>query len=164
MLGGVCRHPEESCSEEQEMLRQLIAAGLISLAVASCGSASATPSPSVSVAPSTDGGASPAAPGDTSSAAPSVDGPSATATEGTMTAACDAVALRRKAATTGGLVARLKIGTVVHVMETLEGSAYTPGTCGVAGTSWLKIDQVSGKTVKALYGTPFLYAAAGLFQ
>jgi hypothetical protein len=150
------------------MLRKLIAAGLISLAVASCGSGSATPSPSASAsgsaAASAGPGASSAAPGDTSSTAPSLEAPTATIPAGTMTAACDAIALRRTAATTGGLVVRLKIGTTVHVAQTLEGTAYTPGACGVAGTSWLKIDQVGGKTVKALYGAAFLYAAAGLFQ
>jgi hypothetical protein len=168
MLGEIRHRPDDACSEVQGMLRKLIAAGFIALAVASCGSGSATPSPSASAsgsAPASAGAGAPsAAPGDTSSVAPSMEAPSATVPDGTMTAACDAVALRRKAATTGGLVARLKIGTTIHVAETLEGSAYTPGACGVAGTSWLKIDQVGGKTVKALYGTQFLYAAAGLFQ
>ncbi len=146
------------------MLRRLIAAGLVALAVASCGSGSATPSPSASAA-TTDASGAPSASVDTSaSVAPSAEAPSASVAVGSMTAACDAVALRRAAATTGGLVARLKIGTMVHVAATVEGSAYTPGACGVAGTSWLKIDQVGGKTVKALYGASFLYAAAGLFQ
>ena len=146
------------------MLRKLIAAGLVSLAVASCGSGSATPSPSASAATAGASGSPSASVGTSASVAPTVEAPSASVPEGTMTAACDAVALRRKASTTGGLVARLKIGTAVHVAETLEGSAYTPGAGGVAGTSWLKIDQVGGKAVRSLYGVTFVYAAAGLFQ
>jgi hypothetical protein len=81
-----------------------------------------------------------------------------------MTAACDSVALRTKANTTAGLVVRVKKGTVVHVAATVAGAAYTPGTCGVAGSSWLKIDKIGAKTVKALYGSSFIYGAAGLFQ
>ena len=145
------------------MLRKLIATGLVSLAIASCGSGSATPSPSAS------GGAtsstSPSSSAETSSVAPtSSETPTASLPANTMTAACDSVALRTKANTTSGLVVRVKKGTVVHVAATVEGAAYTPGTCGIAGTSWLKIDKVGAKTVKALYGSSFVYAAAGLFQ
>jgi hypothetical protein len=144
------------------MLRKLIAAALVSLAVASCGSGSATPSPTASgasEAPSSSPGAS-GAPSD----APSDAVPSASLPAGTRTTACDSVALRTKAATSGGLVVRIAKGTLVHVAATVNGSAYTPGACGVAGSSWLKIDKVDGKTVKSLYGASFVYAAAGLFQ
>jgi len=144
------------------MLRKLIAAGLVSLAVASCGSGSATPSPSAS----TRVGASPSA---AASGAPTVAPSDAVPTEtalpaGTMTAACDSVALRKKASTSGAVVARIKMGTTVHVAGTVNGTAYTPGGCGVNGKSWLKIDQVGDKTAKSLYGATYVYAAAGLFN
>ena len=44
------------------------------------------------------------------------------------------------------------------------GDAYTAGNCGSAGDSWLKIDQVGGKGVEALYSVEFAYAAAGFFR
>jgi hypothetical protein len=144
------------------MLRKLIAAGLVALAVASCGSGSATPSPSASTAP---GSSSTAGASDAPTVAPSDAVPTETALPaGTMTAACDSVALRKKASTSGAVVARVKVGTTVHVAATVNGTAYTPGGCGVNGKSWLKIDQVDGKTVKSLYGSTYVYAAAGLFN
>ncbi len=143
------------------MLRKLIAAGLVSLAVASCGSGSATPSPS---AP-TDSAPPSVGASDAPTVGPSGAAPTATTTPaGIMTAACDSVALRKKANTSGAIVARLTAGTTVHVAATVTGAAYTPVGCGVNGKSWLKIDKIGDQTVKSLYGMTYVYAAAGLFN
>ena len=146
------------------MLRKLIAAGLVSLAVASCGSGSASPSASTPASASAGANVSPSADSAAPGTAANTDASATALPAGTMTASCDAVALRKKATTTAGLVARVAKGTQVHVAGTLEGAAYKPGQCGTSGTSWLKIDEVNGSTVQELFGTSFVYAAAGLFE
>lgn len=139
------------------MLRRLLVVGFIALAIAACGSDAATGSPEASA-----------------SDAPVVT-PTETATEApideltpgeptTTTAACNAVGIRKQASTDGALIVRVGAGTEVRVVETVVGDAYTAGNCGSAGDSWLKIDQVGGKGVEALYSVEFAYAAAGFFR
>jgi hypothetical protein len=81
-----------------------------------------------------------------------------------MTAACNAVALRKLPSSKGALVIRVVGGTPVRVAEIVNGDPYAAGNCGIAGDTWLKIDQVDGKDAKALYGAPVVYAAAGFFK
>jgi hypothetical protein len=81
-----------------------------------------------------------------------------------MVAACGAVGLRKLPSSKGALVVRIAVGTSVAVAETVPGDAYTAGACGTSGDTWLKIDGIGGKDVAALYGAPFLYAAAGFFR
>jgi hypothetical protein len=50
------------------------------------------------------------------------------------------------------------------VVATVTGTAYTAGSCGTSGDTWLKIDAVAGKTAKSAYGVDFVYAAEGFFQ
>ncbi len=139
------------------MLRRLLVVGFIALAIAACGSDSATESPE-------------AAPSDAPVVTPTetpTDAPIDDLTPGeptTTTAACNAVGVRKKASTDGALIVRVGAGTEVRVVETVVGDAYTAGNCGAAGDAWLKIDQVGGKDVQALYKVEFAYAAAGFFR
>jgi len=64
----------------------------------------------------------------------------------------------------GKVIVRVKAGAKVRVVEAVAGDAYQGGSCGTAGADWLKVDRVNGKAVKAQYGVPFGYVAAGFFQ
>jgi len=60
----------------------------------------------------------------------------------------------------------LPTDTPVLVTTSVAGSAWS-ATCGdnaVAGSSWYRISMVDGASVASLYGVPYLYAAAGLFN
>jgi hypothetical protein len=81
-----------------------------------------------------------------------------------MTAVCDGITLRKKAASTGTKVKVIGSGTAVHVVGTVNGTAYTANSCGTSGSNWLKIDKVGGKSVQSTYGVKYVYAAAGFFQ
>ncbi len=81
-----------------------------------------------------------------------------------MSAICDGISLRKSPTSTSAAVSKINSGTAVHVVATVTGTAYTAGSCGVSGSDWLKIDKVAGKGVKAKYGVPYVYAAAGFFQ
>ena len=82
----------------------------------------------------------------------------------TSTAVCDGITLRKTPSGSGARVKVINSGTAVHVAATIKGTAYTAGSCGTSGSSWLKIDKVAGKTVKSAYGVKYVYAAAGFFQ
>ena len=141
------------------MLRGLILAGLAAVIVASCGSGSATPTPVASPSMETPS----AAP----SAAPSADASALAPTAGTgqtMLALCSGVGVRKLPSSTAAVLVRVNIGATVHVVGTVSGDAYTAGSCGTGGSAWLKIDELNGKPVKALYGVTYAYAAAGFFQ
>lgn len=140
------------------MLRRLLAVSLIAVALAACGGNSPTESPSASPA------ATSPAPVASPSPAP-VASPSPTpALPAIRVAACGAVALRAEPSLSGKLLARIAAGAKVRVVAEMTGEAYTVGACGAGGDTWLKINRVNGKKVRSLYGTPYVYAAAGLFQ
>lgn len=142
------------------MLRRLIVVGFAVLAVtviAGCGSASPTAAPSASPAdvPTT---APTTAPTEDPAAEPTA------ATQTTMTAICNAVGVRKLPSSTGALIVRIGLGAEVRVVEVVPGDPYKAGACGSAGDVWLRIDQVGGKSVKALYGVSSAYTAAGFFR
>ena len=139
------------------MLRRLLVVGFAAIVIAGCGSASATASPAASP---TD--APIVTPTETVTEAPIVEPTPAEVT--TTTAACNAVGIRKLPSSSGALIVRVGAGTEVRVVETVVGDAYKAGNCGTAGETWLKIDQVDGKGVRALYGVTFAYAAAGFFK
>jgi Bacterial SH3 domain len=145
------------------MLRRLLAVSLILVSVAACGGSTATESPSASSDVSPAPSSATVAP--SSPSAPPASTPSpAPALPATRIAACNAVALRAGPSTSGKLLARISAGVKVRVVAEQAGDAYATGACGTAGASWFKINRVGTKKVKALYGVPFVYAAAGLFQ
>jgi hypothetical protein len=139
------------------MLRRLLVVGFAAIVIAACGSGSSTPSPEMlpSDAPIVT-------PTETVTEAPIVEPTPAEVTS--TTAACKAVGIRKLPSSSGALIVRVAAGTEVRVVETVVGDAYKAGNCGTAGDTWLKIDQVGGKGVKALYGVKFAYAAAGFFK
>jgi hypothetical protein len=140
------------------MLRRLLVVSLLAVSATACGGSSPTEAPS-SEAPVTT-----AAPAVTAS--PAVE-PSPSPTpiaRTTVTTACGAVALRAEPSTAGKLVARIARGVKVRTVAVQTGDSYTTGSCGTAGDTWYKIDRIGSKTVKSLYGTKYVYAAAGLFQ
>ncbi len=143
------------------MLRRLLAVSLILVSVAACGGSSATETPSASDATTP---APPTAPAASPSAPPASTPSPSPALPATRTTACDAVALRADSSTSSKLLARIPAGQKVRVVAEQAGDAYATGACGTAGDSWFKISKVGTKKVKALYGVPFVYAAAGLFQ
>jgi hypothetical protein len=146
------------------MLRRLLVASFAVVVIAGCGSGSPTASPSASgSAPASAApGAATTAPAVTPTEAPSAGANTAGPT--TMSAACAAVGLRKLPSSKGALVVRVAAGTSVRVVEVVSGDSYKAGKCGTDGNTWLKIDQVGGKGVKALYGVAFAYAAAGFFN
>ena len=146
------------------MLRRLLVASFAVVVIAGCGSGSPTGSPSASAsapAPASAGAAT-KAPAVTPTEAPSADANTAGPT--TMMAACNAVGIRKLPSSKGALIVRVGAGTSVRVVEVVSGDAYKAGNCGSAGSTWLKIDQVDGKSVKSKYGVPVAYAAAGYFK
>jgi GH25 family lysozyme M1 (1,4-beta-N-acetylmuramidase) len=70
--------------------------------------------------------------------------------------------------TTTASPARVSIaaGSRVTAVATVAGSAWRASCAGktVSGISWLRISGVNGKSVRALYGVTYLYAASGLFK
>ena len=143
------------------MLRRLLVASFAVVVVAGCGSGGPTASPAASAPAS-------AAASTTKPATAATEAPSAVVDSvppsTTMSTACAAVGIRKLPSSKGALIVRLAVGTSVQVVEVVPGDSYKAGKCGIDGDTWLKIDQVGGKGVKALYGVPFAYAAAGFFK
>ena len=152
------------------MHRRLILVGVLAMALAGCGGSSGSPSPSASGSGSGSTSARPSV-GASSSTSPTAtsqpsDAPSAsTAVSGSSaTAICDGITLRKAPGSTGAKVKVINSGTSVHVVATVNGTAYSASSCGNGGSTWLKIDKVGGKTAKAAYGVQYVYAASGFFQ
>ncbi len=82
----------------------------------------------------------------------------------TKAALCSAN-LRTSATTTARVLVSIKTGTKVTVATSVNGSAWKASCAGktVSGNSWYRITAVGSKSVKALYGVTYLYAASGLF-
>jgi hypothetical protein len=133
---------------------------IVAVLVAACGGAEApSSSPSTSPAPTVAPSQAPA------TEAPSVEAPSSAPSEVVrMLALCEGVAIRTEPSTSAELVTRVAKLTKVRVAETLEGEAYEAGSCGSAGTAWIKIDRINGTPVRKLHGVRFGYAAAGFFE
>ena len=138
-----------------------VATALLVVSVAACGGSSASPSIGASVAPSE----APVPTGAPSAAAPSdVPASPTPAPRTTATALCPGVAMRKQPKADADVLVRAKAGQKVRIVEVVMGDAYTAGSCGMSGNSWLKVDRIGGKSVKTLYGVPFGYVAAGFFQ
>lgn len=130
------------------------------MALAACGGASATPSPSSleNVSPPVVEATAPV-----QSEVPS-SAPTEPAGAYTATAICDAIGLRKTPSTSGARLKVINSGTAVHVVAAVDGTAYKAGACGTSGSGWLEIDKVGGASVQDLYGVSLVYAAAGFFQ
>lgn len=143
------------------MGRYLLAAVFTAVLIAGCGGSAATPTPAPSA-----GATSAPSDAPSSAATPALATPVAdTAAPGTlMAAACAAVALRKEPKKAAQLVIRVAEGSKVNVVAKVKGDSYSAGSCGVAGKKWVKVDQIDGASVQALYGVPFVYGAAGFFK
>ena len=80
-------------------------------------------------------------------------------------AACGAY-LRSSATSSSTAKMLLKTDMRVTVVGTVSGGAWKTTCAGnaVAGQTWHRISGVNGKSVKALFGTTYVYAASGLFK
>jgi len=84
-----------------------------------------------------------------------------------MAAACDGVRLRTGPSTNDPQTGfSLSAGTPVSVEITITGGPWSATCAGgvVSGDTWHQISEVSGQSVAALYGVPYVYSATGLFQ
>ena len=141
-----------------------VAASLLLGSVAACGgSAAPSPTPAPPEAPPEAPVPSQSVATEAPSEAPPEESPSAPARM-TAVAKCGGVALRKEPAKDGEVIVRAKSGTKVRVVETVTGDAYQGGTCGTSGDTWLKVDRIGGKSIKAQYGVPYGYVAAGFFE
>jgi hypothetical protein len=149
------------------MRRRLILVGVLAMVLASCGDSSATPSPSTSAAessmPSADAGSS-STPSESQAPGEATPAASAATSGSTSTAICDAISLRKSPSSSSTRLKTINSGTAVHVVAEVSGTAYSAGSCGTSGSTWLKIDKVGGKSVKSAYGVSYVYAAAGFFE
>jgi hypothetical protein len=134
-------------------------AAVLLTSVAACGGSAAV-SPSTTPAPTE----APVPASTTPSESPSQTATAVPAPHTTATAACAGVAMRKEPKGDAAVLVRSKAGTKVRVVEVVVGDPYTAGSCGMSGDSWLKVDRIGGKSVKALYGVPFGYVAAGFFK
>jgi len=137
-----------------------VTAAMLLVLMGACGGSEASPSSSAE--------ATTEAP--IESTAPAIEEPS-TAPEETaipetvrMTASCGGIGIRKGPTKGDDLLVRVTKGTKVRVVETVTGDPYEAGSCGTSGDDWLKIDRIGGKSVKALYGVPYGYAAGGFFE
>jgi hypothetical protein len=137
-----------------------VTAAMLLVLLGACGGSEASPAPSAEAATE--------APIDSSG--PDIEEPSAAPEETAapetvrMAATCAGVGIRKGPTKGDGLLVRVNKGTKVRVVETVTGDPYEAGSCGTSGDDWLKIDRIGGKSVKALYGVPFGYAAGGFFE
>jgi hypothetical protein len=137
-----------------------VTAAMLLVLLAACGGSEASTSPSAEAATEAP----------IESSGPEAEEPSAAPEESaatetvTMVAACAGIGVRKGPTKGDGLLVRVNKGTKVRVVETVTGDPYEAGACGTSGDDWLKIDRIGGKSVKALYGVPFGYAAGGFFE
>ena len=137
-----------------------VTAAMLLVLLAACGGSEASPSPSAETATEVP----------LESSEPDVEEPSAALDETAapetvrMAATCAGVGIRKGPTKGDGLLVRVNKGTKVRVVETVTGDPYEAGACGTSGDDWLKIDRIGSKSVKALYGVPYGYAAGGFFE
>lgn len=137
-----------------------VTAAMLMVLLAACGGSETSPSASADAATEAP----------IESSAPDVEEPSAEPEETTapetvrLAALCAGVGIRKGATKGDDVLVRVNKGTKVRVVETVTGDPYEAGSCGTSGDEWLKIDRVGGKSVKALYGVPYGYAAGGFFE
>jgi len=96
-------------------------------------------------------------------------GSPATAAAATTTikaTACSGVNVRTSPSTTATRKVSLGAGVTVSVTAAVKGAKWTATCAGktVSSTTWYRITSIGGTSVKAKYGTTYLYAASGLFK
>jgi uncharacterized protein YgiM (DUF1202 family) len=137
-----------------------VTAAMLLVLLAACGGSEASPSASAEAATEVP----------IESSVPEVEEPSAEPEASVapetvrMVAACAGVGVRKGPTKADDVLVRVNKGTKVRVVETVTGDPYEAGSCGTSGDDWIKIDRIGGKSVKALYGVPFGYAAGGFFE
>ena len=92
--------------------------------------------------------------------------PSPSPSTTTLAAACDGVNLRTSASTSSAIKTSVPTNTTIAVVATVTGGSWQTPCAGatVSGSTWYRISTVNGKSVSALYGVSYLYAATGLFK
>jgi SpoIID/LytB domain protein len=92
--------------------------------------------------------------------------PSPSPSTTTLAAACDGVNLRTSASTSGAIKTSVMTDTTIAIVATVTGGSWQTLCAGasVSGSTWYRISTVNGKSVSALYGVSYLYAATGLFK
>ena len=76
------------------------------------------------------------------------------------------VNVRTSASTSAHIKALIPSGTKVSVVATVTGGAYRMTCAGasVSARTWYRISAIGGKTVRALYGVSYVYAASKAFK
>ena len=89
----------------------------------------------------------------------------ATATATTMVPACSGIHVRTGASTGSAVKASLATDARLTVVATVSGGAWK-AACPTAksGSTWYRVTAINGKTVKALYGFTYVYAATGVLS
>lgn len=84
----------------------------------------------------------------------------------TMAARCSGVALRTSASTASTLRVRLASGARVTVVATVSGGRWRTACAGStsSGYRWYRISAIGSRSVRSLYGVPYLYGATSLFK
>ncbi len=138
-----------------------VTAAMLLVLLGACGGSEASSSPSAE-ATATEVPVESSAP---EAEEPSVDVDETAAPETVAFAAlCAGIGVRKGPTTGDDLLVRVNRGTKVRVVEAVTGDPYEAGSCGKSGDQWLKIDRIGGKSIKALYGVPYGYAAGGFFE
>ena len=134
-----------------------------------------TPTPTLTATPTAPPTPRPSTPAPTPTPAPAptpaptptpTPSPSPSPSTTTLAAACDGVNLRTSASTSGAIKTSVMANTTVTVIATVTGSSWQTPCAGasVSGSTWYRISTVNGKSVSALYGVSYLYAATRLFK
>lgn len=92
--------------------------------------------------------------------------PNTASASSTLAAACSGVTLRTSASAYAPLKARLAAGTRVTVVNVVAGGRWSTYCAGASkrGSTWYRISAVNGRSVRAMYGVTYLYAASSLFR
>lgn len=138
-----------------------VAAAMLLVVLAGCGSSEASPSAAATDAPATPTVTTAPASGVPSAAPEVTESPAALVR---LIAKCGGVGIRKGPAPGDELLVRVSKGARVRVVETVTGDPYEAGSCGASGDDWLKIDRINGKSVQSLYDVEFGYAAGGFFE
>jgi hypothetical protein len=137
-----------------------VTAAMLLVLLGACGGSGGSPSAPVEVA--TEAPIDSTAP---EAEEPSTEPEAPAATETVRLAAlCAGVGIRKGPTKGDSVLVRINKGTKVRVVETVTGDPYEAGSCGTSGNEWLKVDRIGGKSMKALYGVPYGYAAGGFFE
>jgi len=84
----------------------------------------------------------------------------------TMAALCDSVNIRSGPGLGYSIKTSVKSGTKVTVVATVSGGSWSTTCAGksMSSSSWRKITEINGVSVKSTYGVSYVYGASGLFE